>query len=303
MDGCSLSDAFPSGAFASAGCIDKGTAEESRRQEKKKARKCRGQALTYLNSGMNNVGAVDPDRPSIKRMEPVPPLNEETGLTSHSPVNQQYEFFVGSSECIPSKQSQLAPSFFGADPDQSSCSPVTKKSLTENFKSSVSPFVDIIGKDESYKLEPDFATTFDMSGAQKAGGSVNTETKAGAYLTPTKMKSNSKLPDPNLDMFWKENGLAGGQSSFFSKLKTPNDKEEKDEEEKDEEESEQKSKEHIAKNKEVLHKLDRIFARLDDIDAMKSENSQTEVLLFILTGLGVIFLMDIGCRAAALKRY
>jgi hypothetical protein len=296
MDGCSLSDAFPSGAFASAGCIDKGTAEESRRQEKKKARKCRGPALTYLNSGMNNVGAVDPDRPSTKRMEPVPALNEEVGLTSHNPVTQQYEFFVGSNECLPTNQetTQTVPSFFGADPVESSCTPATKSSLTENFKSSVSPFVDIIGKDDSYKLEPDFATTFDMSGAQKAGGSTNIDTKAGAYLTPTKMTPSGNLPYPNLDMFWKENGLAGGQSSFFSKLKSPSGEPERDN---------QQSEEHMTKSKEVLHKLDRIFARLDDIDAMKSENSQTEVLLFILTGLGVIFLMDIGCRVATLKRY
>jgi hypothetical protein len=45
--------------------------------------------------------------------------------------------------------------------------------------------------------------------------------------------------------------------------------------------------------------LDKIFARLDDMEAQKTENAQTEVLLFIMTGLGVIFLMDIGCRAAA----
>jgi hypothetical protein len=45
--------------------------------------------------------------------------------------------------------------------------------------------------------------------------------------------------------------------------------------------------------------LDRIFARLDDMESVKAENAQTEVLLFILTGLGVIFLMDVGCRAAS----
>jgi hypothetical protein len=87
-------------------------------------------------------------------------------------------------------------------------------------------------------------------------------------------------------MFWKENGLAGGQSSFFSQLKAPGGT------------PMPKDAEQHVKNHEVLHKLDKIFARLDDMESAKSENSQTEVLLFILTGLGVIFMMDIGCRAS-----
>jgi len=293
MDGCSLNDAFPSGAFASAGCLDTKTADESRRQEKKKARKCRGPALTYLNSGMNNVGSVDPDR-LIKRMDDVPQLNEHTGLTSHSPVTQQYESFVGSMDNIPlitskakdpsilNSKTSDTPDFFGADPNESSFGPK---------KTTIAPFVDIIGEDETYRLKPDFSSTFDMKGSQKAGGS-STSGEGNSYLTPTKMLPSGNLPYPNLDMFWKENGLAGGQSSFFSQLKTPGGQPS----------NPQDQHENISKSQEVLHKLDRIFARLDDMDSLKSENSQTEVLLFILTGLGVIFLMDIGCRAAMLRK-
>jgi hypothetical protein len=284
MDGCSLNDAFPSGAFASAGCMDTGTAEESRRQEKKKARKCRGPAQTYLNSGMNMVGAVDTDPDRLaKRMDPVPQLNPATGLTEHSPVTQQYESFVGTALPMVGGAneitSQNVPNFFGADPVDTNCSMPKKKALTENF-TSVAPFVDVIGEDETYRLKPDFGKEFTMKG-QKEG-----------YLTPTKMLPSGNLPYPNLDMFWKENGVAGGQSSFFSQLKAPGGQPSR----------EGDSQEHHAKNYEVLHKLDKIFARLDDIESAKSENSQTEVLLFILTGLGVIFMMDIGCRAAAMRR-
>lgn len=283
MDGCSLVDAFPTGAFASAGCMDNGSAEESRRQEKKKARKCRGPAMTYLNSGMNMVGSVDPDRPATKRMDPVEAING--GMEEHSPVTQQYEYFVGSTEALPKVaganeiESKNVPSFFGADPVDSNCSIPKKKGITENFTSSEAPFVNIIGEDDSYRLKPDFSSTFD---AKKDAN--------GAYLTPTKMTASGNLPYPNLDMFWKENGLAGGQSSFFAQLKAPGGQPVKE------------GEEQMAKNQEVLHKLDRIFARLDDMESAKSENSQTEVLLFILTGLGVIFLMDIGCRVASLKR-
>jgi hypothetical protein len=295
MDGCSLADAFPPGASASAGCVDTRTAEESRRQEKKRARKCRGPALTYLNSGMNMVGAVDPDRLAAK-LSSVPELNSKTGLTSHQPVTQQYESFIGQMDSLPAitanakdaNHLQSENSFFGADPAD-----------TKNPKkaTSIAPFVDIIGDDESYRLEPDFSKSFKMRSKQDRSEegfkSMDGQDKSqeGAYLTPTKMLPSGNLPYPNTDIFWKENGIAGGQSSFFSHLKYPGGQPS----------ARSIESEPNAKNQEVLHKLDRIFARLDDMESSKSENSQTEVLLFILTGLGVIFLMDIGCRAAAMR--
>ena len=277
MDGCTLDDAFPTGAMASAGCVDTKTADESRRQEKKRAKKCRGPALNYLNSGMNNVGGVDPDR-LARRMEAVPTLNEKIGLTQHEPVTQEYEYFVGgvdnvssiNSKIVSNKKSDNTPNFFGADPNDGSVGSHTKEGFTS------APYVDVIGEDESYRLKPNFSETFDNK----------------SYLTPTKMLPSGNLPYPNLDNFWKENGLAGGQSSFFAQLKNPSGQPSRGGDE----------PEQLSKNQEVLQKLDRIFARLDDMDSVKSENSQTEVLLFILTGLGVIFLMDIGCRAAMMKR-
>ena len=286
-----LADAFPTGAFASAGCVDTKTADESRRQEKKRARKCRGPAQSYLNSGMNNVGAVDPDR-LVKRMEAVPTLNEETGLTQHEPVTQQYESFVGGMDSLPDIASRSTtkncdtPSFFGADPNDGSVGGQIKEGFT-----SIAPYVDIIGEDETYRMKPDFSSTFGVKASQKAGGN-SSEGEPQAYLTPTKMLPSGNLPYPNLDTFWKENGLAGGQSAFFSQLKMPSGQPQRGEDQ----------PEQLSKSQEVLHKLDRIFARLDDMDSVKSENSQTEVLLFILTGIGVIFLMDIGCRAASLRR-
>lgn len=89
MEGCSLEDAFQQGPFGSANCADLRSSEISRRQEKKKARRCRGPALEHLQKGWNAVGAPDPDRPAAVRMEPVPTLNTSTGLTQHAPVTQQ----------------------------------------------------------------------------------------------------------------------------------------------------------------------------------------------------------------------
>jgi hypothetical protein len=320
MDGCLLNDAFPTGAVGSPGCQDRTSGDESRRQEKKKARRCRGPAASYLNSGMNMVGAVDdmsamgavgavdPDRPAVQRMSPVTSLQSQTGLMEHRPVTQQYEYesFVGEMDNLPEIRQNVAgpdslqngktsSSFFGASPMEESN---TKKTNTfiENFSSSGAPFVDIIGDDSSYKLSPDFGTTFTMKGSQKAGGSkqeqISLDNQQNSYLTPTQMTPNSILPFPNVDMFWKNNPTTGGQSSFFSSLKAPGGQPSGSYKDAVEEV-------HGSSPREVLVKLDKIFARLDDMESAKSENAQTEVLLFIMTGLGVIFLMDIGCRTAA----
>lgn len=314
MEGCSLDSAYSTGAYASAGCLDTRTAEISRRQEKKKARKCRGSALTYLNGGMNMVGAVDPDRPSQKRMESVPQMNSKTGLTQHQPVEQQYEYesFVGGMDDLPAirndvvgptgLQTSLSSSFFGVNPaDDGTSAMPSKKTFIEGFSSSVAPYVDVIGEDETYTLKPDFTKTFSLRGTQKAGGSDSTigpspTSQETSYLTPTDLMPSNILPIPNVDTFWKENGVSGGQSSFFSHLRAPGGHPSGSE-------VNQNTQEDVpASRHEVLEKLDRIFARLDDMESQKSENSQTEVLLFILTGLGVIFLMDIGCRVASIAK-
>lgn len=257
------------------------------------------------------VGPVDPDRQTVRPPPEVPAMNSATGLTVHNPVSQQYNYetFVGGMDDLPEIRNDVKgpnklqgvtnpiDSFFGVNPNDDSTNPVApRKGLIENFSSGVAPYVDTIGNNVNYMLEPDFTKGFSGQGAQRAAGGgdrigpspTNQET---AYLTPTKMTPNSILPFPNTDIFWKNNPTTGGQSSFFASLRPPGGlpvgvapKEESEE---------------PTSKKEVMEKLDRIFARLDDMDQVKAENAQTEVLLFIMTGLGVIFLMDIGCRAAA----
>jgi hypothetical protein len=301
MEGCSLQDAFPGGPYASTGCLDNGQAEISRRQEKKKARRCRGPALTYLNEGMNMVGSVDPDRQTVIPMAPVPAMNQKTGLTEHAPVSQQYDYetFVGGMDSLPAIRKDVesttalqptdAPKFFGAGPNDSNGA--NKKGLVEAFQSSVSPFVNIIGTDESYLLQPDFTKTFSTKGVTKAESvpipsGPSPVGKEMELLSPAANKlPNSILPTPNLDIFWKQSPLAGGQSSFFSQL--------------DQQAREEPARELTPNRQEVLTKLDKIFARLGDLEQTQSEHAQTEILLFIMTGLGVIFLMDVACRAVA----
>ena len=294
MDGCSLKDAFPDGAFASEDCYNRGSGDESRRQEKKKARRCRDPSLQVL----------EPDRQSVRRLDPVFPMNKETGLKEHSPATAQYPYepFVGETGSMTDldvirknvtqptklqKQDSSLSSYFGADPTDT----VSPK-VNEGFTSA--PYVNVIGEDSTYRLLPDFAQTF---GAQNNGvyeGSSPTR-KETAYLTPTQMTPSDVLPVPNVDNFWKTKYTTGGQSSYFASLRAPGgmpsgvssipgD--------------DTHSEGGTTQKRDVLEKLDRIFARLDDMETKKGENANTEVLMFIMTGLGVIFLMDVSCRVA-----
>jgi len=50
--------------------------------------------------------------------------------------------------------------------------------------------------------------------------------------------------------------------------------------------------------RDVIKKLDKIFARLDDLENRKSENANTEVVLFVMSGLFILFTMDLLVRKA-----
>jgi gamma-glutamylcyclotransferase (GGCT)/AIG2-like uncharacterized protein YtfP len=83
-------------------------------------------------------------------------------------------------------------------------------------------------------------------------------------------------------MFWKPLTTGGAKTSFYSKadLQMP------------------KAAPQAAPGDigEVLRKLDKIFTRLDDLESRKSENANTEVVMFVMTGLFVMFSMDLLVR-------
>jgi hypothetical protein len=271
MEFCSIEDAFP----------DLGTQKTARKEEKRKAKKCRGPALTFLEPDTGLLPVTDPDRPAVKPMPEVPPINPTTGLREHSPVDAppaepftdvtgEYKQLLASlqSEKPPEpltsilnsmpkavagpnkfqQPTQSVPRFFGADDEDE----------VEGFAT----YTNVIGDDPSYKLSPDFGTTFAGKGLSKASG--------------------SELPTPPINMFWKPLTGAGAKTSFYSKADlqmpkaapqtTPGDM------------------------GEVLRKLDKIFTRLDDLESRKSENANTEVVMFVMTGLFVMFSMDLLVR-------
>lgn len=258
MEFCTLEDAFP----------DFQTKSNARKEERKRAKKCKGPALAQLQSPV-----TDPDRPAQIRMEEVSPVNEKTGLREHSPVDapqaepfldsgREYEELLSSLSKVQDEgetriSTQIAgptklekgkpPAFFGSNDDDDT---------TEGFAS----FTNVIGDDPGYKLSPDFTQTFTARGTAKATG------------LPT--------ADINTNIMWKP--LTSGSTAFFQKvtsrpvpvLPSPED------------------------GRDVIKKLDKIFARLDDLENRKSENAQTEVVLFVMSGIFILFTMDLLVRKA-----
>lgn len=271
MEFCSIEDAFP----------DLGTQKVARKEERRKAKKCKGPALTFLEPDTGLLPVTDPDRPAVKPLPEVPPINPATGLREHSPVDAppaepftdvtgEYKQLLASlqSEKPPEpltkilnsmptnvagptkleKPKQAVPTFFGADDEDE----------VEGF----APFTNVIGDDPSYKLSPDFTQTFGAKGLSKAAG--------------------TDLPPVPSNMFWKPLLSAGGKTSFHSRADTQMPK---------------RAPESLPGDlTEVLRKLDKIFTRLDDLESKKSENANTEVVMFVMTGLFVMFSMDLLVR-------
>lgn len=288
MEYCSLSDAFPEigGGPAPSGCRGAKAGSIARKEERKKAKKCKGPPLTFLEgSGDDNMPLTDPDRPALIPLPETPPLNKSTGLIEHAPVDappaeaftdfnpKDPKYFLSSflSQEPPRDETELntmpknvpgpnkplkgdLPKYFGANYDGDD-------GVEEGFAS----FTNIIGDDPAYRLSPDFTSAFAGKGVDKASG-------------------DEVLPVPSVKNVWKPLTPSGARTSFFDKLPAPGgeipigyappsyDKE------------------------EMFRRLDSIYARLDDLELRKGENAQTETLMFVMSGIFILFSMDLLVR-------
>ena len=292
MEYCSYEDAFPQigGGPSSTGCKGQKGSQEARKEERKKAKRCKGPPLTFLD--------LDPDRPAVQRVPEVPPLNSSTGLREHVPVDapqaEPFEDVAGPadnsgipydlrSQYQPNDAGQIArntfpvvkgqnqlpasksckPSYFGASGD-------ADEGFTGTFGIKTEPNTYVVGNDDSYRLYPDFEAAFDrVKGVSAAGGkpvaAVPSVVNEWKPLTPSGAKTSffDELPAP------------GGQYPPATPTLTLDDP------------------------KTISKKLDLLFSRLDDLEASRGENTQSEILLFVMSGLFVLFSMDIISKQAA----
>lgn len=280
MNYCALDDAFQTiGGAPSPGCAADYATKMARKEERRKARRCKGPAAAYLD-----IEDKDPDRPSTNMAPPVPVMNSESGLREHMPVTAPQgtteAFTHGYASEIPD---QRKPNF-DQDPMYNYLKDEMTKHLipvraptTETLKPSMrkkffgaDPDGDLFADyepDAQETLYPDFRKTFEQTGAARAGA----------------------LPTPSVDMYWKPLTTAGAQTSFVEHLPPPGGKY-------------QRAAQDPSMD-EVMKKMDKLFARLDDMNTSSPEQVTSELLMFISSGIFVLFMMDLLVKKGSTLRF
>ena len=264
MSGCSLTDAFPD--------ITDKSGKIARKEERKKAKQCGGPALSFLKASIAEGNEADPDR--IAQRPDAPP----------SAMTKQKENFLSPSDFKPIQEPK------GACPDDSSTliGQHVKDVIGEKSRNSLPRATtkqetrgNSYGESvPSYfgKSQDDVAGYADFNpalndnpGYQIAGAGFGSFDKKGLE----KAAGEKIMPTPALNNVWKPLTPGGAQTSFFDAHYGHASK--------DDDSFSREEKEAL------LKKLDTLFARLDDLENKKNEYAHTEVSLFILSGLFLLF--------------
>jgi hypothetical protein len=288
MNGCALDDAFQNiGGAPSPGCAADYATKMARKEERRKARRCKGPAAEYLD-----IEDKDPDRQTFHKLPDVPAMNPATGMREHAPVTAPQgttEAFSSSDKnrsCGPREQCVRN---FDNDPLHDYLEDEMEKRLvpvkvptSEIFKTTkkyfgMDPdsdgFADYEPEATNELLYPDFRKTFEQAGVARAG-------------------SSTSLPNPSVNMYWKPVTTAGAQTSFVEHLPPPGGKYHP-----------RPSMGGEVSMDHVMKKLDKLFARLDDMNTSSPEQVTSELLMFISSGIFVLFMMDLLVKKGSRLRF
>lgn len=216
---------------------------------------------------------VDPDRQQYGPLPEVPAMNPNTGLREHAPVTasqgemEPFEPVVP----IPAKNQ----TYVSTDESQPMMESFTKKSYfgagDDDAFADYSP-ADYAPDQKDYRLQPDFLASFEQTGLDKATG------------------KSARLPAPSANMFWKPTTRSGAQTAFIESLPP------------------QKYQSSMSTNgevsmQEVMKRMDMLFAKLDDLNATTPEQLTSELLMFISSGIFVLFMMDLLVKKGGQMRF
>jgi hypothetical protein len=318
MNGCSLEVAFPSDGPGAPGCNSNGASKEARREEKRKAKRCKGPQMEFLNWGQK-----DPDRQALEKTPDVPPMNRETGLREHTPVTapqgdtEPFVDIIGKQQ-HPYKSDQPRIAVVEESPrndgdprgDYMRSSLTITPGQTEQPVSTVKRakffgadgpsegFADYKPDANNYLLEPDFTRSFNYSGVGKAGSgdgqasATNMDGQFGLALGG----GSPVVPAPSVSDYWKPLTKSGSNTAFYSSLPYPGGVY-------SDEDREDSNTRATVSTKVINQKLDQIFARLDELGRGGSaEQGQMEVMMFISAGVFVLFAMDMFLKRGASLR-
>lgn len=336
LDGCSLEDAFsmdfewldktsaPKSSGAS--CIKPETATtQSRKNERKRAAKCRSAFKAesgstfeesdrnsnsndaYYKSGQSLLGnssySEEDAQKEIPENSPVHRLQALAKLAKTEKADALLEDFQdGLKTTLPiiqkmkSKADSLGsnvPAYFGADPGDDGTSVNASKKL------SIAPFVDYIEDEDTYNFNnADYTKTFSGLGFDKASGApLKTKgtpfQKRGDFLAPIHEEPSANLlSEPSL-LAWKGKDKGLWANQFGRSYVVPESTRETEALENQRDLITRKSDQRA-----LMEKMDAIYSRMDQLEKGSPESAQTETLLFVMSGLGLIFFLDLACRTA-----
>ena len=280
MAGCSLTEAFPD--------ITEESGKIARKEERKKAKACKGPALAFLQS---QDQGPDPDRQAER---PPPPPDASLAskdylqkkALSHGDQKDSYADFkpirIKGSE---DDDKALSNSMLGervndvigqkgrslpratsaiqvTDPEKTMYGePVPSYFGKNNDTDSFADFSKLAGDNPGYQLEgSDFMTAFSGKGVDKAAGGAGSSGEV-----------------PSLDNVWKPLAPRGlvPTAPAASGIVYPHDASFNNEE-----------------KQTLLRKLDVLFARLEELESKRNDYAHSEVALFILSGLFLMFGME-----------
>jgi hypothetical protein len=284
MNGCLLDDAFPTmdngsgGSSApSPGCQQSYSSKEARKEERRKAKKCRGPPMAFLD-------VKDPDRQHLNKLPDVPPMNSATGLREHVPVDAPvgYEAFQGGPNRSPGDEcnsdrmcQQLRELLPRSDNDPIGDKVRSIIPILPGTAAAAAPKKNYFGADpdEGFANYSPDAANFLMEPTLQNGFGIGSAPSAA-------------LPVPSVSDYWKPLTPSGVETSFFKALPKPGGT------------YSRKSDAQAAPQDDISRKMDQIMARLDELQRGRTggaspEQAQTEILLFISSGVFVLFLMDL----------
>jgi hypothetical protein len=294
MNYCSLEDAY--GAPGSNPMSQSNAV--AKKEERKKAKRCRGPPLTFL--GLDK----DPDRQQLNKLPDAPAMNPATGLREHVPVeeSQGYEPFVtyigtGVGEVLSTKygiqdiSSKLRDDVQQAQDDAAGMNTLPQLSPARAVLTPVKQTSKLFTKfgsdpedgDSFADYHPD-AKNFLMEPSVTAAFYQNPNTGDGAA-------SASTLPIPSVMDVWKPMTPAGADTAYFQSLPRPGGTYPK---------ADGNSHESLSR------KIDTIMTRLDEMKRghiISPDQSQTDVLLFVSSGIFVLFMMDLLVRKGSSLRF
>lgn len=289
---CSLDTAFQS---PSPGCMDTDASRQARKEERRKARKAK---VLPMNSSIDP--SRDPDRQHLIPLPDVPAMNSSLdSVSSFTPDLEEDSFDTYNKAKQNSKAWGNPHPPSSAEYDKDTLDKYSKAEQEGHFMTipvnghtvttskrffgaqgpTDEPYADYIPGANSQMLQPDFTKVFQMDGGSSRVG------------------TSSALPPPVMDMYWKPLTPSGTTTSFLSSPSSasasalPSSM----------------TREHLPPHhslrsayekgeismEDVMKKLDKLFTKLDDMNHSTPEQLTSEMLMFISSGIFVLFLMDL----------